>query len=163
MRSYDKPILVLFMVGALWVFAYIAWIMNGNGPEVRSVVDLLKVEEGFRGEPYADTRGNLTIGYGTNLALGISTAEGEDLLRMRLTHARQSLANRWPPYWGWGGKWWPFTGMPLQTRRALLDMAYQLGVTGVLEFHVMLDALERGDCYRRQGRSPGLSMAQGDS
>ena len=146
MRSYDKPILVLVGCVALWIFACVIWGVNGPGQEVNPVVELLKVQEGFRAEAYTDTRGNLTIGYGTDLSFGISRDEGEDLLRSRLDKSLTYLAFRWKPYWGWGGRWWPFTGMPSETRRSLLDMSYQLGVNGVLEFTEMLAALERGDC-----------------
>ena len=47
-----------------------------------AAVPAIKEAEGFRGEPYDDTRGNPTIGYGTKLPL--TEAEGELLLRYRL-------------------------------------------------------------------------------
>ena len=47
----------------------------------------LKVEEGFRAKPYPDSRGVMTIGYGTNIGEGITRREGEYLLRERVRHA----------------------------------------------------------------------------
>ena len=47
-----------------------------------AAVPAIMAAEGFRGQPYDDTRGNPTIGYGTKLPL--TRAEGELLLRHRL-------------------------------------------------------------------------------
>jgi lysozyme len=45
------------------------------------VIELLKVQEGYRQHPYRDTAGKLTIGYGRNLeAEGIDQREAEGLL-----------------------------------------------------------------------------------
>ena len=38
-----------------------------------------------------------------------------------------------------------YGGLNQARQRALLDMAYELGVEGLLGFHDMLAALERGD------------------
>ena len=92
------------------------------------LVDLIKAQEGFRSHVYRDIFGTLTVGYGTNLEGGLTPAEGEALLRMRLSSSREALAERWPHY----------TEMPPEVRAALDDMAYQLGVEGVLGFHDML-------------------------
>ena len=102
---------------------------------VKIVAGSLEQQEGFKAFPYHDTRGVPTIGYGTSLANGITEAEGALLLRERLGAARDQLAASWPPY----------RAMPADVRAALLDMAYQLGVHGVLEFRVMLEALDAGD------------------
>ena len=103
--------------------------------EVQSVESMLKQEEGFRAHPYPDTRGNLTIGYGTNISEGITLEEAGFLLTERLLQTGKDLALEWPPY----------SDQPINVRRGLLDMAYQLGVEGVLEFKDMLAAFERGD------------------
>ena len=100
-----------------------------------ALVSRLKVEEGFSAYTYLDTRGITTIGYGTNLSRGITEAEAEGLLRTRLNDKRISLRSLWKP----------FADQPVSVRAALLDMAYQLGTDGVLEFHDMLYALERKD------------------
>lgn len=90
----------------------------------------LMTEEGFRSHPYADTRGIETIGFGTAIGEGISRAEGELLLRERLGTTWDELGDE----------------LPRIRNSALLDLAYQVGVRGVLEFHDMIAALRRGDC-----------------
>ena len=109
---------------------------------IDETVALLKQEEGFRSKPYRDSRGVLTIGYGTNLAEGISQSEAEYLLRARLAGTYEALTKELP--------WLP--AAPEGQQSAILDMGYQLGVHGVLEFKTMLGSLERGDCQaaRRQ-------------
>lgn len=102
---------------------------------VDRLVERLKIEEGFKPKPYSDTRGILTIGYGTAIGFGISQREGEILLRYRLVEKEKELTSAWPPY----GE------QPEAIQSALLDMSYQLGVHGVLAFHDMLAALARKD------------------
>ena len=90
-----------------------------NSP-VGSLIETLKIEESFRAKPYRDTRGILTIGYGTNIQRGITPTEGEWLLRERLRKTEQDLAASWPSYYT----------LPSDVQAAVLDMAYQLGVHG---------------------------------
>ena len=99
------------------------------------LVSELKQEEGFRAKPYADTRGVLTIGYGTNFSNGITPKEGELLLRERLNTIKECIDNGWPP----------FEKMPTNIKFAILDMGYQLGCRGLLKFDTMLGMLASGD------------------
>ena len=103
-----------------------------SGP-VAAVLGRLKTEEGFSGTPYPDSRLHPTIGYGTKLP--ITKAEGAWLLETRLadTHARFAKA------------WMSYGGLNQARQGALLDIAYEVGVEGLLGFHDMLAALERGD------------------
>ena len=123
---------------------------------VTSVAELkrLKTEEAFRGLPYDDTRGNPTIGWGTKLP--ITKAEGRLAAgNAPCGHPLARLATAWKPY----------GGLNKARQGALLDMAYELGVVGVVGdpgirasgdcdkpkaerphgcgFHDMLAALER--------------------
>lgn len=98
-----------------------------------AVTERLKTEEGFRGNPYPDTRGHATIGYGTKLP--ITKPEGEYLLSSRLETAQAVLRADWPPY----------DDQPENVKAALWDMAYVLGPLGVQRFKDMLAALEKGD------------------
>ena len=100
-----------------------------------STIRILKRQEGFRGEPYKDQAGNLTIGYGTKIP--IDEAEGLLLLNSRLAGAEEALAVRWHPY----------RDQPEHVKQALCLMAYQLGVEGELQFKKMLACLERGDTH----------------
>ena len=96
------------------------------------LVEQLKADEGFRAAPYRDSRGVLTIGYGTNLEAGITRAEAEWLLEQRLLQARLEFARRWHR----------LNELPAGVQDALVGMAYQLGVRGALGFRRMLAALE---------------------
>ena len=98
-----------------------------------SVVATIEAAEGFRGEPYDDSRGFSTIGYGTKLP--ITRAEGELLLRHRLAGIVDCIEA------GWGG----WDGAPEAAQRAIADAGYQLGCGGVLGFHDALAALQRHD------------------
>ena len=100
-----------------------------------SLVEILKVEEGFRSKPYLDSRGVLTIGYGTNIHDGISEVEADYLLKWRLRRAAAKLTVLWPSY----------REQPRSVQIALLDMSYQLGVYGLLRFHQTLARLESKD------------------
>ena len=95
----------------------------------------LKSEEGFRSEPYRDQLGVLTIGYGTNLANGITEKEGDFLLRERFFGDLDSFVALWPPY----------VEQPIAVRVQLADMTYQLGPVGVSRFGATLRALEMCD------------------
>ena len=92
----------------------------------------LMADEGFRGNPYNDTRGFGTIGYGTKLP--ITKAEGELLLRHRLNAEVRCIAVGWPPW----------EGASERVREALSNAVYVLGCKGLLEFKQALGALARG-------------------
>ena len=104
------------------------------------VIQRIKQEEGFRPKPYRDSAGILTIGYGTNLRVGISRAGAEFLAREHLAREYESLKKALP---------W-FSELPVNQQAALLDLGYQIGVHGVLGFHDMLKALREGDCKAAQ-------------
>ena len=100
------------------------------------VLDRIMADEGFRAKPYPDQNGILTIGFGTNIGEGITRREGEFLLRERLAGTYQTLTGDLP---------W-LSGTPEGQQAAILDMGYQIGAHGVLEFHDMLSALEADNC-----------------
>lgn len=101
--------------------------------ELARVVAMLQEEEGFRAHPYRDAGGVLTVGYGTNLDVGITREEGAYLLKERLRTEVAALAGTWPAYYD----------APERARAALADMAYQLGGRGVLGFDELLGHVER--------------------
>ena len=124
----------------LLVVACVCYFWTGHPPPSMGQVDAavivqLQKDENFKAKPYRDTRDNLTIGWGTDLSEGITRTEAAYLLRERLADTRKRLAKAWAP----------FDAMPSHVQAALLNMGYQLGVGGVIEFHDMLAALERGD------------------
>lgn len=115
-------------IGAVFVIAF-------KDSEHASLIDRLEQEEGFRAKPYTDTRGVLTIGYGTDISEGITEAEGAFLMRTRLDRVSACIREHWPAY----------SGLTEPVGDAILDMGYQLGCEGVLGFHHMLQALEDRD------------------
>ena len=118
------------------VFAALALAKEDSPLSPVSVVEArLKEEEAFRAMPYRDSEGVLTIGYGTNLDIGITEREGAYLLSERVHVAEIRFTHAWKPY----------RDMSADVRVELLDMAYQLGVDGLLGFHDMLAALARGN------------------
>ena len=96
----------------------------------------LQIEEGTRLMPYADRGGKITIGTGRNLTdRGITIDESDLMLTNDILAAAQGLARRLP---------W-FVALDSVRRIALVDLAFNMGLTGLCGFHVMLDALKQGD------------------
>lgn len=100
-----------------------------------NVIDMLKRHEGLRLHPYRDTVGKLTIGYGHNLSdNGITQREADMLLHDDLLVLERQL-----PAYPWFAKLNP-------TRQAvIIDMAFNLGVAGLLQFTGMIAAIEADD------------------
>ena len=154
---------VLMVIAVLLLFG--EWFgIKHHAPDL---VETIKAEEGCREAVYLDTRGHRTIGCGTNIDLPLSAAEAkcvmgdpaidlakhiqpetfafvsgrvtmdqaDCLLTAALHEKRDRLRKEWPP----------FDSQPRYVQDALTDLAYQIGVRGVLGFHDMLAALSRGD------------------
>lgn len=101
-----------------------------------SLIEHIKEEEGFRGTPYKDTLGYLTIGYGTKLPL--DEAEAELLLMHRLKKMQKQLHRRITELYG-------EVQLPDKVWEILYHMSYQLGVQGVMNFKKMLWAIVNGN------------------
>lgn len=104
----------------------------GSYEQLKDVVYQLKLDEGFREKPYLDTMGHLTIGYGINLENGITEREASMILEERVRKIRTRL---------------PFTikffkNLSPTRQDVLINMAYNLGISGLLKFKKMLQALE---------------------
>lgn len=96
---------------------------------------LIKRHEGFRARAYRDTRGHLTIGYGTNIeTVELTEHSAGQLLADELAMICRHLSH----LNGW-------KDLNEARRAVLLDMAYNLGVHGLLGFHDTLDYIEVGD------------------
>ena len=104
-----------------------------------TVADRIRDEEGWRPHVYSDSLGFATIGYGflidSRRGEGLPKEVADFWLASEIAKTERSLTD-----------WWmPFLSQPPDVRDALTEMAFQLGVDGVLGFHTMLAALERGD------------------
>jgi lysozyme len=103
------------------------------------VLDDLVVDEGLITYLYYDSLGFATIGIGTCVdqrkGCGITEEEARYLAMNRVRPLVAALGRNLPH----------FAGYPHPVRRALMNMAYQLGVSGVMKFQHMLAAIEAGD------------------
>lgn len=97
-----------------------------------SYIDDIKQEEGFKGVVYKCTEGFDTIGYGTKLPL--TKEEATLLLEYRLNKMKSELNSSLYAL-----------EAPDEVWSILYNMAYQLGVPGLLKFKKMLEALKNKD------------------
>ena len=96
------------------------------------LINQLKSDEGLRLKPYKCTEGYLTIGYGRNLETsGISENEAEVMLVNDIYRVMESLNDY--------GLLIDHT-QPRQD--VLINMAFQMGVNGLLKFKNMIRALD---------------------
>ena len=104
-----------------------------------SIEDDIRAEEGWKAHVYPDSLGYATIGYGflvdSRKGQGLPKEVADFWLRWVVLETEGELIKRWPP----------FFSQPNEVKRALLNMAYQMGVDGLLGFHQMLSALENED------------------
>ena len=114
---------------------------------------LLEQQEGFRAKPYRDSRGFLTVGFGTNLDAGITRDQGRALMQCQLDANEPALlAFPW------------FAGLDLVRRGVIENMAYNMGVSDVLGFEDMIAAIEAKDWPEaaRQMRASKWAVQVGD-
>jgi lysozyme len=109
-------------------------------PEGRQKLKALLIShEQYRQFPYTDTTGHLTVGIGRNLsARGISTTEAIQLLDDDILYFSSKLAHFLDC----------FTELNEARQIALIDMCFNLGVQGFLNFKEMINALNAHDYDR---------------
>ena len=97
--------------------------------------NLIADDEGFRSSLYSDSRGFPTIGFGFNLStteIPLSIAlDWLDYLLSKIEHDLCSypmLSNIWP-------------NLSDARKYVLINMAYQMGIGGLLNFHGMIKGL----------------------
>lgn len=93
-------------------------------------------DEGLRLKPYRCIAGRLTIGVGRNLDdVGISHGEAEILLRNDVARTEADLDAKMP--------WW--RRLDPTRQRVVVNMAFNLGIGGLLGFKRTLRAMEAGE------------------
>ena len=101
-----------------------------------SLIDNIKISEGFRSRPYRCTENHLTIGYG----FAIKDLElDRDICDMILERKVAKLVQRLEknlPY---------LPSLPKDAQDVLIEMAYQMGVSGLLKFKKTLMYVESKD------------------
>jgi lysozyme len=96
--------------------------------------ELIERHEGYSQFPKADSHNTVQIGYGTNLSRrGLSEFEAAFLLAQDVSHIMGRLEQE---------DWWAHLAAARQA--VLIDMAYNLGVTGLFEFKHMLADIAAG-------------------
>lgn len=93
-----------------------------------SLIEDIKQDEGFKGDPYYCSEGMLTVGYGTTFPL--DEAEAELLLNYRLNKTIGAIKSS-------------LYDLDIEDEAwdILYNMSYQIGVNGLLKFKKMIKAL----------------------
>ncbi len=100
---------------------------------------LLTAHESYKQFPYSDTTGHITVGIGRNLTdRGISPTEANYLLDDDIVYFSSKLSH-----------FLPFFSILDENRQiALIDMCFNVGLQGFLNFKNMIIALEAKDHER---------------
>lgn len=103
-------------------------------PDIRNKLkNLLTLHEGFRQFPYSDNSGHVTIGIGRNLSnRGISASEALSLLDDDILYFTSKLSHILPF----------FNDLDGNRQIVLVNMCFNLGINGFLEFSEMLEAVK---------------------
>ena len=106
-----------------------------------NIIDQLKRDEGFRSTPYIDSRGFQTIGYGHNLVanpmqgmISLGEAEATALLGRDVERISAFLQQKLP---------W-VVNLDDARYGVLQNMAFNMGVPGLLDFHHDLSDTQAG-------------------
>jgi lysozyme len=100
-----------------------------------SIIEQLELHEGIRLKPYKDTVGKLTIGIGRNLDdVGITKAEAYYMLQHDIAKVDSKLEKL---------DWYSKLGRVRQ--KVIIDMAFNLGMGGLLSFKNMIKAIKLND------------------
>ena len=102
---------------------------------VKKILDHIKEYEGYSNVLYKCTSNKWTIGYGRNLQdVGISKDEAEYMLNNDVDIAIQELEDNFDLW-----------NLPEAAQIVLVDMCYNLGLTKLLDFKLMLKAIQDDD------------------
>lgn len=97
------------------------------------LIEQLKRHEGFRAKPYKDTEGFTTIGYGFNLDAGIDEDLAVVILNYQVDKVKADVFSM------------QFVCKLNDARcDVIVNMAFNLGVSGLMKFKKMIAAIERG-------------------
>ena len=101
-----------------------------------SLIDDIKRHEGFSSCVYKCTAGYDTIGYGTRVKyLKVTKEQAEEWLKEELENLKYILADKY--------EW--FLPAPQEVRDIVINMSYQLGVSGFSKFKKTIQLLKNKD------------------
>lgn len=104
--------------------------------DINKLSQSIKNNEALRLTPYVDSTGNLTIGYGINLKVGITLPEANFLLNNRIQSTIAALVEK---------PWFQYIISDDVRSRAITEMAFNLGIEGLSGFKIALASLAKGD------------------
>jgi len=105
---------------------------------VKDLLESIKKHEGFVEHVYDDSLDIPTIGYGFAIKdLVLDEDIAEDILMRKLERLKRNANSRF--------KW--LEDMPVVVQEVILNMCYQLGVTGVSKFRKAISALQEGEWH----------------
>jgi lysozyme len=114
----------------------------GSKIDEAQLIRQLKLHEGVKLKAYKCTADKTTIGVGRNLDdLGITEEEADYLLANDIDRVKVALSREIP---------W-MTDLDDVRQRVLLDMAFNLGISGLMQFKKTLKAIQDKD-FERAGR-----------
>ena len=103
---------------------------------MKDLLESIKHHEGFVEHVYDDSLGIPTIGYGFAIKdLVLEEDLCDEILLRKLRKLGRSVMGKFPF----------FDSLPPDCKEVLMEMCYQLGVTGVSKFKKALKAMEDGD------------------
>ena len=103
---------------------------------MQDLLESIKKHEGFVEHVYDDSLGIPTIGYGFAIKdLVLDEDIAEDILIRKLERLKRNANSRF--------RW--LEDMPVVVQEVILNMCYQLGVTGVSKFRKAISALQEGE------------------
>ena len=103
---------------------------------MEKLIEQIKLHEGYRARVYADSLGIDTIGIGFAIKdLELSEEVCDIILKEKLVDLYSRVKRKFPF----------FEKLPEEIQDVLLNMCYQMGVTGVSKFKKMLAAMKAGD------------------
>ena len=103
---------------------------------MKELLESIKHHEGFVEHVYDDSLGIPTIGYGFAIKdLVLDEDIAEEILIRKLEKLKRNANSRF--------RW--LEDMPVVIQEVILNMCYQLGVTGVSKFRRAISALQEGD------------------
>jgi lysozyme len=106
---------------------------NMDNNLIKEISHHIKEYEGFSSLVYECTAGYQTIGYGRNIEQkGITKSEAEFLLHNDLEQSIKEISNIVKD----------FNDLPDKVKLVLIDMTYNLGLSKLLTFEKMLDAID---------------------
>ena len=103
---------------------------------MKELLNRIKEHEGFRSRVYKCTEGYDTIGYGFAIKdLYLSEGISELILKEKVTNLRLRIEKKFD---------W-FNEVPREVQEVLLEMSYQMGVSGVSKFKNALKHMRNGE------------------